>query len=80
MADSVIVLWRKLVAKRKVPKDRKSKLPKKYLGSTKGTKRAKLASVLKRIKKLYKKGKRVPRSLIQERVRLGKTKRGKKKR
>ena len=80
MADSVIVLWRKLVAKRKVPKDRKSKLPKKYLGSTKGTKRAKLASVLKRIKKLYKEGKRVPRSLIQERVRLGKTKRGKKKR
>ena len=80
MADSVIVLWRKLVAKRKVPKDRKSKLPKKYLGSTKGTKRAKLASVLKRIKKLYKEGKRVPRSLIHERVRLGKTKRGKKKR
>ena len=68
------------MAKRKVAKDRKSKLPKKYLGSTKGTKRAKLASVLKKIKKLYKEGKRVPRSLIQERVRLGKTKRGKKKR
>ena len=67
------------MAKRKVAKDRKSKLPKKYLGATKGTKRAKLASVLKKIKKLYKEGKRVPRSLIQERVRLGKTKRGKKK-
>ena len=66
--------------RRSVPKDRKSKLPKKYLGSTAGSKRTRLAAVLKRIKKLYKEGKTVPRSLIQERIRLGKTKRGKKKR
>ena len=39
------------MAKKRVPKDRKSKLPKKYLGSTKGTKRTRLAAVLKRIKK-----------------------------
>ena len=68
------------MAKKRVPKDRKSKLPKKYLGRTKGTKRTRLAAVLKRIKKLYKEGKTVPKSLLQERVRLGRTKRGKKKR
>ena len=68
------------MAKKGVPKDRKSKLPKKYLGSTKGTKRTRLAAVLKRIKKLYKEGKTVPKSLLQERVRLGRTKSGKKKR
>ena len=62
------------MAKKRVPKDRKSKLPKKYLGSTKGTKRTRLAAVLKRIKKLYKEGKTVPKSLLQERVRLGRTK------
>tara|TARA_E500000305_G_C3997583_1_gene225430 strand:- start:741 stop:947 length:207 start_codon:yes stop_codon:yes gene_type:complete len=68
------------MAKKRVPKDRKSKLPKKYLGRTKGTKRTRLAAVLKRIKKLYKEGKTVPKSLLQERVRLGRTKSGKKKR
>ena len=68
------------MAKKRVPKDRKSKLPKKYLGRTKGTKRTRLAAVLKRIKKLYKEGKPVPKSLLQERVRLGRTKSGKKKR
>tara|TARA_B100001093_G_scaffold478378_1_gene506492 strand:- start:259 stop:462 length:204 start_codon:yes stop_codon:yes gene_type:complete len=66
------------MAKKRVAKDRKSKLPKKYLGSTKGTKRTRLAAVLKRIKKLYKEGKTVPKSLLQERVRLGRTKSGKK--
>ena len=38
-------------------------------------KRARLAAVLKRISKLYKEGKTVPRSLIQERIRLGRMKR-----
>ena len=68
------------MAKKRVPKDRKSKLPKKYLGATRGSKRTRLAAVLKRIKKLYKEGKTVPKSLLQERVRLGRTKSGKKKR
>ena len=66
------------MAKRKrksVPKDKRTKLPKKYLGSTSGTRRARLAAVLKRISKLYKEGKTVPRSLIQERIRLGRMKR-----
>ena len=66
------------MAKRKgrsVPKDKKTKLPKKYLGTTSGTRRTRLAAVLRRISKLYKEGKTVPRSLIQERIRLGKMKR-----
>ena len=69
-----------VMAKRKrrsVPKDRKSILPKKYLGSTSGSKRARLAAVLKRISKLYKEGKRVPMSLIDERIRLGRATRKK---
>lgn len=81
MLKSRVVLYMHLVmAKRKrrsVPKDRKSKLPKKYLGSTSGSKRARLAAVLKRISKLYKEGKRVPKSLIDERIRLGRATRKK---
>tara|TARA_Y100000114_G_scaffold126715_1_gene123185 strand:+ start:56 stop:274 length:219 start_codon:yes stop_codon:yes gene_type:complete len=61
--------------RRSVPKDKRTKLPKKYLGSTSGTRRTRLAAVLKRISKLYKEGKTVPRSLIQERIRLGRMKR-----
>ena len=79
MLKSKAVLYMHLVmAKRKrrsVPKDRKTKLPKKYLGATSGARRDRLAAVLRRISKLYKEGKTVPRSLIQERIRLGKMKR-----
>ena len=60
-------------SKRRVPKDKRSKVPKKYLGSTKGSKRARLAAVIKRIAKLYREGKRVPKSLLAERMRLGKS-------
>ncbi len=59
-------------SKRKVPKDKKSRVPKKYLSGTKGTKRTQLASVIKRIAKLYKEGKTVPKSLLAQRMRLGK--------
>ena len=61
-------------SKRKVPKDKKSRVPKKYLSGTKGTKRTQLASVIKRIAKLYREGKTVPKSLLAQRVRLGKKK------
>ena len=61
--------------RRSVPKDKKTKIPKKNLGTTSGTRRNRLAAVLRRISKLYKEGKTVPRSLIQERIRLGKRKR-----
>ena len=60
------------------PKDKKTKIPKKYLSGTKGTRRAKLARAIKKISKLYKEGKTVPRSLLKRRVALGK-KRGRKK-
>ena len=64
-----------VMAKRKsVPKDKRSKVPKKYLSGTKGTKRTELASLIKRISKLYKEGKKVPRSLIQRRIALGRRK------
>ena len=65
--------------KRAPAKDKKTKIPKKYLSGTKGTKRTELASLIKRISKLYKEGKTVPRSLIKRRVALGKKKRGRKK-
>ena len=60
------------------PKDKKTRIPKKYLSGTKGKRRAELASAIKKIAKLYKEGKTVPRSLIKKRVALGK-KRGRKK-
>ena len=67
-----------LVAKRKrrksVPKDKKTGIPKKYLSGTAGSRRAELARLIKRISKLYKEGKTVPRSLIKRRVELGKKK------
>ncbi len=42
------------------PKDKKTKIPKKYLSGTKGKKRTQLASAIKRIAKLYKEGKPFP--------------------
>tara|TARA_B100001939_G_C16944245_1_gene619577 strand:- start:2299 stop:2556 length:258 start_codon:yes stop_codon:yes gene_type:complete len=42
-------------------------VPKKYDGGS-----ARLAAVIKRIAELYKAGRRVPQSLINERMRLGK--------
>lgn len=57
--------------RRRVPKDRRSKLPKKYLSGTSGSRRKRLAAILKRISRLYKSGKKVPKSLLAERRRLG---------
>jgi hypothetical protein len=60
-------------------KDKRTGVNKKYLSGTAGSRRAKLARVLKKIAKLYKEGKRVPKSLLAERVRLGKRSGSKKK-
>jgi hypothetical protein len=65
------------MVKRRVPKDKKTGLPKKYLGSTTGSKRAELARVLKRIKDLAKAGKTIPRSLLKRRIELGRKKKSK---
>jgi hypothetical protein len=60
--------------RRRAIKDKKTGVNKKYLSGTAGSRRAKLARVLKRIAKLYKEGKRVPKSLLAERQRLGRKK------
>ena len=59
---------------RKAIKDKKTGLPKRYLSGVKGSRRAELASVIKRISQLYKAGKNVPQSLINRRINLGKKK------
>ena len=77
LKNRVVLYMHLVMAKRKrksVPKDKRSKVPKKYLSGTKGTKRTELASLIKRIAKLYKEGKKVPRSLIQKRIALGRRK------
>ena len=60
--------------KRGPAKDKKTRIPKKYLSGTSGAKRSELARLIQRISKLYKEGKTVPRSLIKRRVALGKKK------
>ena len=62
------------MVRRKVPQDKNTGLPKKYLGSTTGSKRAELARVLKRISTLAKAGKTIPRSLLKRRIELGRKK------
>ena len=59
---------------RKVAKDKKTGVPKKYLSGIKGQQRTQLASVLKQISNLYKAGKTIPQSLIDRRIKLGKKK------
>ena len=61
-----------MVKTRKVPKDKATGIPKKYLSGVTGAKRSELARLTKRISKLARKGKRIPQSLIDRRVRLGK--------
>jgi len=65
-------LERLMAAKRRVPKDKSTGIPKKYLSGVTGSKRSQLASLTKRISKLAREGKRIPQSLIDRRVRLGK--------
>tara|TARA_R100001509_G_scaffold132440_1_gene85920 strand:- start:174 stop:362 length:189 start_codon:yes stop_codon:yes gene_type:complete len=61
-----------MVKTRRVPKDKKSKVPKKYLSGVKGRKRTQLANLIKRIGRMAKSGKRIPKSLIDRRLKLGK--------
>ena len=55
--------------RKRVPRDRRTGLPKKYLSRLKGRKRSKRASLLKKMSKLYKSGKRIPRSMFKARTR-----------
>ena len=58
-----------MARKRRVPKDKKTKIPKKYLSGLKGAKRSARANLLKRISALYIAGLRIPRALLQRRNR-----------
>ena len=54
--------------RRKVPKDKATDLPKKYLSGLKGGKRSARASLIKSMSALYKSGARIPRSMFKARV------------
>ena len=56
---------------RRPPKDKKTGLPKKYLSGVKGKKRQKLARITKKMAELQRAGKRIPQSMIEERLKLG---------
>jgi hypothetical protein len=57
-----------MAKRRKTVKDKKTKIPKKYLSGLKGGKRSSRASLLKRMSGLYKKGVKIPLSLFKARV------------
>tara|TARA_R100001460_G_scaffold86227_2_gene127681 strand:+ start:157 stop:423 length:267 start_codon:yes stop_codon:yes gene_type:complete len=76
LKNKIMVTRRK---RKSVPKDKKSRVPKKYLSGARGAKRTELASTIKRIAKLYKEGKTVPQSLIKRRIALGKKRGARKK-
>ena len=53
--------------RRRVPKDKKTKIPKKYLSGLKGRKRSARASLIKSMSALYKSGARIPASMFRAR-------------
>ncbi|BCV07015.1 MAG: hypothetical protein CM15mV150_100 [Caudoviricetes sp.] len=57
--------------RRKVPKDKETDLPKKYLSGLKGGKRSARASLIKSMSEAYKSGQRIPRSMFKARARSG---------
>ena len=59
---------------RKVIRDSATGLPKRYLSGIKGAQRSQLANVTKQISDLYKAGKRIPQSLIDKKIKLGRNK------
>jgi len=55
--------------RRKVPKDKKTGVPKKYLSGLRGAKRSRRANLIKRVASLYRAGRRIPRELLRARTR-----------
>ena len=53
--------------RRKVPKDKATDLPKKYLSGLKGAKRSARASLIRSMSALYKSGARIPASMFKAR-------------
>jgi len=62
-------LARKKRKVRRVPKDKETKIPKKYLSGLKGGRRRRRASLLKQVSSLYKSGAKIPLSLLRSRTR-----------
>ena len=56
--------------KKKVRKDKKSKIPLTYLAGLKGAKRSARASLLKKMSSIYKSGGRIPMSLLKRRTKI----------
>ena len=56
------------MAKRSVAKDKKTKVPKKYLSGLKGKKRSSRAKLLKKMSALYKSNATIPASMFKARV------------
>ena len=54
--------------RRKVAKDKKTGVPKKYLSGLKGSKRSRRANLIKQVASLYRSGKRIPRALLRART------------
>tara|TARA_R100000654_G_scaffold11065_1_gene24254 strand:+ start:15955 stop:16146 length:192 start_codon:yes stop_codon:yes gene_type:complete len=53
---------------RKVPKDKDSGLPKRYLTGLKGSRRTRRANLIKRVASIYKSGGVIPISLLRART------------
>ena len=56
--------------KKRVRKDKKTKIPSKYLEGLSGSKRSSRASLLKRMSSIYKSGGRIPMSLLRKRTKI----------
>ena len=54
--------------RRKVPKDKRTGLPKKYLAGLSGSKRSSRASLIKTMSRIYKSGGTIPASMFKARV------------
>ena len=54
--------------RRKVAKDKKTGVPKKYLSGLKGSKRSRRARLNTPVASLYRSGKRIPRALLKART------------
>jgi|TARA_R100000482_G_C5071097_1_gene121586 hypothetical protein len=53
---------------RRVPKDKETGIPKKYLSGLRGSKRTRRASLIKRVSSIYKSGGVIPKSLLRART------------
>ena len=53
---------------RKVPRDKDTDVPKKYLSGLKGAKKTRRANLIKRVSSIYKSGGFIPRGLLRRRT------------